>query len=432
MPRSLLARTFLAIGAVLVLAMTAWFALVRAYEYEPRALAAARTIVSLINLTRSALISAQPDLRRALLTDLADSEGIRVYPFEADDRLSAHEPSAFTNRVVALVRETLGPATRFAASRDGQVAFWVSFHIDQDDEYWIAMDPDRLNPPLTRQLIGWAALALALALAGAYAIVYRLKPPLSALARAASTIGRGKHPAPLQEQGPEELRTVAAAFNQMTRDLARLDQDRAIVVAGVSHDLRTPLARMRLAIEMAGVDAATREGMAMDIDEMDRIIGQFLDFARLDPSDPLDPVDVALLAQDVARGYVQRQHDLRTHIAAMAPAYLRAMAIRRLLTNLIDNAFRYAGGTVELNVSRADQHLTIEVLDRGNGIPASETERLKQPFQRLESARSNASGSGLGLAIVERITRMHGGRFDLLERPGGGLIARVTLALNAA
>ena len=169
-PRSLLARTFLSIALVLVLAMGAWFALVRTYEYEPRALAASRMIVSVVNLTRSALVTAQPDLRRSLLVDLAEREGIRVYPAELEDRIDPLPAGGFLGRVETLTREALGRDTRFGVARDSTAALWVSFRIDEDD-YWVTMDPDRLNPPLTRQLAGWGLLALALALAGAFLIV---------------------------------------------------------------------------------------------------------------------------------------------------------------------------------------------------------------------------------------------------------------------
>ena len=411
--------------------MGAWFALVRTYEYEPRALAASRMIVSVVNLTRSALVTAQPDLRRSLLVDLAEREGIRVYPAELEDRIDPLSAGGFLGRVETLTREALGRDTRFGVARDSTAALWVSFRIDEDD-YWVTMDPDRLNPPLTRQLAGWGLLALALALAGAFLIVYRLRRPLSALAGAAREIGRGKHPAPLPETGPDELRTLARAFNQMSSDLARLDQDRALILAGVSHDLRTPLARLRLGIELSQADEQTKYDMALDIDEMDKIIGQFLDFARTETSESTAEVDLAALATEIAGQYRARGREIDTHTESVPTLRVRPLALRRLITNLIDNAYRYAGVGIELSTHSDAEGIYVEVRDCGPGIPPEEMERLKQPFQRLESARTNAGGSGLGLAIVDRIARMHGGRFDLLPREGGGLIARVSLPHSAA
>jgi two-component system, OmpR family, osmolarity sensor histidine kinase EnvZ len=217
----------------------------------------------------------------------------------------------------------------------------------------------------------------------------------------------------------------------MTRDLARLEDDRALILAGVSHDLRTPLARLRLGLEMADADAPLKGGMAADIDEMDRIIGQFLDFARAAGGEPAAPTDLAALARDIAARYRDAGHALTEEIVAVPEVTVRPMAIRRLVTNLVDNAIRHGDGDIRLRVAPASRAAVIEVLDRGPGIPADEVERLKQPFTRLETARSGKGGSGLGLAIVDRIARMHGGSFDLLPREGGGLVARVTFPLRA-
>jgi two-component system osmolarity sensor histidine kinase EnvZ len=170
--------------------------------------------------------------------------------------------------------------------------------------------------------------------------------------------------------------------------------------------------------------------MAADIDEMDRIIGQFLDFARAAGGEPAAPTDLAALAREVAGHYRETGHALADEIADVPVASVRRLAVRRLMTNLVDNAFHYGEKDVRLRVAPAGRTIVVEVLDRGPGIPADEVERLKQPFTRLETARSGKGGSGLGLAIVERIARMHGGAFDLLPRDGGGLVARVTFPLK--
>jgi two-component system osmolarity sensor histidine kinase EnvZ len=213
----------------------------------------------------------------------------------------------------------------------------------------------------------------------------------------------------------------------MARDLARLEDDRALILAGVSHDLRTPLARLRLGVEMAETDPQLKSGMAADIDEMDRIIGQFLDFARIAGGEPVAATDLAALAREVAQRHRELGHALAEEIAPTLALELRPLAIRRLISNLLDNAFRYASADVRLRVAPSAGGAVIEVLDRGPGIPAGEAERLRQPFTRLETARSGKGGSGLGLAIVDRIARMHEGTLELAPRPGGGLVARVVL-----
>jgi two-component system osmolarity sensor histidine kinase EnvZ len=424
-PRTLLWRAFLLIAALILASVAAYFQIFRLYDREPRARQAARMVVSVVNLTRAALVSARPDLRRELLVELAESEGIRIYPVERGERLVGPPPDQpLVQLVDAEIRRQLGPDTRIAFERDGLPAFWVSFRID-DDEYWVMLPRSRIERQLALQWLGWGGLTLALALAGAFLIVVHLRRSLAALARAAADIGRGKRPAPLAESGPTEIKTVSRAFNQMTRDLARLEDDRALILAGVSHDLRTPLARLRLGLEMAGADAQVRTGMAADIDEMDRIIGQFLDFARAAGGEAPAPTDLAGLAREVIQRYRELGYPVTDGIEPTPELALRPLAVRRLVSNLLDNALRYGGTDVGVRVTAAAAGAAIEVLDRGPGIPPDEVERLKQPFTRLDSARSGKGGSGLGLAIVDRIARMHGGTFELAPRAGGGLVARV-------
>ena len=429
-PRTLLWRTFLLIAALILASVAAYFQIFRVYDREPRARQAAQMVVSVVNLTRAALVSARTDLRRELLVELSEREGIRVYPAEPGEHVIA--PPADRPMVqLALdeIRRQLGDDTRFAFEREGLRGFWVSFRIE-DDEYWVMLPRERLERQFALQWIGWAALTLALALAGAFLTVFRLKRPLAALTSAASYIGRGRIPPPLAEVGPAEIVTVSRGFNQMTRDLARLEDDRALILAGVSHDLRTPLARLRLGLEMSQVDLQLKNGMTADIDEMDRIIGQFLDFARVAGGEPPAPTDLSALARELASRYREGGRALREEIESTPEVTLRPLAVRRLMGNLLDNAFRYGEKDVRLRVGPCDAGVAIEVLDRGPGIPPDEVDRLKQPFTRLERARSGAGGSGLGLAIVDRIARMHNGTFELLPREAGGLVARVTLPLR--
>jgi two-component system osmolarity sensor histidine kinase EnvZ len=426
-PRTLLWRTFLLIAALILVSVAAYFQIFRISEREPRAHQIAQMVVSVVNLTRAALVTAQPDLRRELLLQLAEREGIRVYPVEPDEQVVAPpQDRPLIQLATEEIRRQLGPDTRIAFERDGLAAFWVSFRID-DDEYWVMLPRERVERQFALQWLGWGSLTLALALTGAFLIVFRLKRPLAALTRAATEIGHGKIPAPLPESGPTEIETVSRAFNQMTRDLARLEDDRALILAGVSHDLRTPLARLRLGLEMVDADPQLKGGMAADIDEMDRIIGQFLDFARAAGGEKLAATDLAGLAHEVAGRYRETGHALTEDISQVPAIPLRTLSVRRLIANLLDNAYRYGEKDVVLRVAPAQSGAMIEVLDRGPGIPLEEVERLKQPFTRLETARSGKGGSGLGLAIVDRIARMHAGSFDLLPRDGGGLIARVTL-----
>ena len=435
-PQSLLWRTFLLLTVLMLLSVAAWFAIFSTYEREPRARQLAQTLVSVANLTRAALISARPEARRELLRDLSDREGIHIYPADAADRIEVLPDRAFLRRVEELVREQLGPATRLSLERDGERALFVSFRIDDGDEgdYWLALPRERIDRVFPLSWLGWGVAALLISLFGAWLIVFRITRPLKALQQAARKVGAGETAPRLDESGPTELATVAHAFNQMSADLAQIDQDRALILAGISHDLRTPLTRLRMGIEMSA-DEELREGMTADVEEMDKTIGQFLDFARSEGGEAPLEVDVAALLAEIAAQY--RRRGFKVELAgadagaATSANFLRArpQALRRAVNNLVDNALRYAGSDqpVELALSAAGDELLIEVSDRGPGIPPQDVERIKRPFARLDAARSNAVGAGLGLAIVERIARSHNGRLELLARAGGGLCARLAV-----
>jgi two-component system, OmpR family, osmolarity sensor histidine kinase EnvZ len=428
-PKTLLWRTFLLIAALMLLSVVAWFQIFTTYERDPRARQLSQLVVSVVNLTRTALITARPDARIDLLRELSDREGIHIYPAEPEDRIAPLPDRPFLNHVQELLREELGPNTRLTLERDDEQGLFVSFIIE-DDAYWVALPRERIERHFPLQWLGWGAAALVLALFGAWLVMFRVTRPLKALERAAAEIGRGRRPAPVVEAGPEEIRLLARNFNQMNADLARLDEDRALILAGVSHDLRTPLTRLRMGIEMSISDEATRQEMVADIEEMDRSIGQFLDFARADGGEPPEKVDLAALLEALVEQYRRRGHNVTTFLGGVPRRLtLRPKAIRRAVGNLIDNALRHAGADqpIELGLAMQAGKATIEVRDRGPGIPATEVERLKLPFTRLQSARTNAIGTGLGLAIVDRIARGHGGSFDLLPRDGGGLVARISL-----
>jgi two-component system osmolarity sensor histidine kinase EnvZ len=276
---SLFARSFLLIALLVVTSLIVSLAILRAYQREPLAAELSRQTGSIVNLTRAALINADPEKRLGLLRELSDMEDIRVYAASPGEALEPMPSEPLLNRVAQLVHVMLGERTRFAWARDGVEGFWVSFFIDED-EYWIALPRERVLPDETTEWIGWGALTLVLSLLAAWLIASRIAGPLSALARAARLVGSGLTPEPLPEEGPRELRTVASAFNRMTSDLASMERERTIVLAGISHDLRTPLSRLRLALEMSGADESIHGGMSTDIEEMDQVIGQFLDFAR--------------------------------------------------------------------------------------------------------------------------------------------------------
>lgn len=431
-PDSLLARSFLLIALLLLLSLGGWFEIYRSYQRAPIAREIAQQTVTIINLTRAAIVNADPRLRLELLQDLNESEGIRVYVGSPDELLEPVPEAPLYNLIGEQVRQMLGPGTRIAFARNGLPGYWVSFNIDED-EFWVKLERERLEPDFASQWIGWGVFALLLSLLGAWLIASRISRPLAALTRAAHQIGRGERAEPAPEIGAVEIRTLAAAFNQMSSDLAQLERDRAMVLAGISHDLRTPLARLRLGLEMLGAqvenERSLTDGLTADIEEMDKIIGQFLDFAK-GTSETRAEADLGALVAEICERYDRLGHPLEHGSVPEVRLPLAQMAVRRAISNLVDNALRYGGGAVEIALQITADRAIVEVRDRGPGIPAADTERMKQPFTRMEQARSGAGSSGLGLAIVDRVARMHGGALELLARPGGGLVARLSMRLR--
>jgi two-component system osmolarity sensor histidine kinase EnvZ len=424
---TLFARSFLLIALLNVAAVLASFQIWRVYEREPRARALAQEMVSVVNLTRAALVSADPFRRRDLLIDLNEAEGLRVYPATNSEKLEPLPDDPLLELVAQRVRQVLGPETRFSYARDGMDGFWVSFFIDSD-EFWVMLPRERVQRRFGLEWLGWGVALLAIALAGAWLIASTLARPLAALTRATSRLGRGESHEPVPEEGPRELRMLAAAFNRMARDLESLERERAMVLAGISHDLRTPLSRLRLALEMSGADSSASAAMIADIEEIDAVIGQFLDYARGENEAKAENDLIAVL-EDLAGRYARLGKKVALNDTPVPPFPFARMSVQRAIANLVDNALRYAGEPVEIRSRAAGGKVIVEVLDRGPGIPPAEVERLKQPFTRLDHSRAGPGGSGLGLAIVERIARAHGGTLELLPRDGGGLVARVVLQL---
>src|SRR4051812_44149644 len=246
-----------------------------------------------------------------------DTEGLRVFPVTASEKTQPLPDDPLFEKVAEKVRESLGAETRFAYSHDGEDGFWVSFFIDED-EFWVMLPRERFEPIFGLQWLGWLGAGLVLSLIGAWFIASNIARPPAAMRPAAIRLGRGQPHEPLPESGAHELRTVAAAFNRMATNLEGMERERAMVLAGISHDLRTPLSRLRLALEMSGADSQISDAMIADIDEIDAIIGQFLDFAR-GTNEQKDENDLGELLGELTEHYARIGKDVRLIPHALAP-----------------------------------------------------------------------------------------------------------------
>lgn len=306
------------------------------------------------------------------------------------------------------------------------------------DEHWLVLPPVQAVHRFARTWLIASVVSGGLALLGAWLIQRRINRPLARLVDAARAVGAGQRRLALPTDGPEETAALARGFNEMAAALARDEEERLLMLAGLSHDLRTPLAKIRLASELlrdAGQgDPALLDTLDRSLHGLDGLLTQFLDYARAaHPAEHEAPVEIPLrdfLAETLglAPGLPQPV------LAPGAPVTRRArpQALRRMVLNLVINAQNHGAPPIEVACGEDGGAAWIEVRDRGPGIEASRVDVLKRPFQRGDAARGGAPGSGLGLAIVERIARGEGAELRLLPREGGGLVARVAWPSAAA
>jgi two-component system osmolarity sensor histidine kinase EnvZ len=435
MPGGLFWRTFMLIGLLMMLSLGTWVVAFRAMNVTPQAEQFAQHITSIVNTTRAAIQHSAPEHRRSLLQDLAQNESIRIYPLESDDITAPMPASSINTALYASLRARLGKDTQVAGQVNGVDAIWVSFRID-DDNYWVSITRDRFDRLAGIQWLFWGTAAVLLSLVGAALVVGFVNQPLARIGRAAMQLARGQSPTPLPDSNLREIRMLNEAFNGMVGDLQRLEADRTLILAGISHDLRTPMARLGLEVEMARISEDTKLAMAADIHQMDMIVAQFLDYAKPRSKQPDTLVDLSAIV-DAQADLIERQGvQVSKHVSEGIKVTGNETELTRAVTNLIDNARKYGrkpeakSAEIEVWLRLIGGRAVFEVLDNGPGVPAADLDRIKRPFTRANEARSQASGAGLGLAIVGRVVRRSGGKWRIANRPGGGLAVMVELPLG--
>lgn len=340
----------------------------------------------------------------------------------------AHESFPFLDYVVEAyaqeVADHLGEPVEVRLELRKSPVVWV--HAASFGEDWLVVPWRFLRQYDRYVIIGYTIVFPVLALFAALFVSTHLNRHLRRLSDAARGVGRGEGVPRLEEtHGPREFLEVNRVFNRMAADLERSRKDRELLLAGVSHDLRTPLTRIRLSAEFLE-DAEMRDGIVRDIEDMDAIIDQFIGYIRDGRDEPMLPGDLNALVREAVA-----QHDgerIELGLGDLPPVPFRRLAMKRLLDNLLTNAFRYAPeGLIEVRTRRTrGGDVVLSVADRGPGIPPDQLPDLLEPFTRGDKARTT-KGSGLGLAIVRRIAQMHNGRIEVLNRDGGGLKVRVYL-----
>ncbi len=430
---SLFWRTFFLLALLLAGGVFAWTQTFRAMEFEPRAVQAAQQIADLVNLSRAALGSTDGIQRVTLIKSMQNQEGMRLQPREPKDKWEPYEVDRFTRAIGQELRSRLGPDTLVASEVNGSAGLWVGFSFDKDP-YWLQADPTRMQPITWTTLFVWVGIAVVASVLGSVAIARLINQPLRDLSFAASRIREGEFDSRLDENTlTSEIRQVNMGFNRMARELAKVEEDRAVMLAGISHDLRTPLARLRLEAEMSVSDEEAKRNMALDIDQLDAIIDKFMDYAR--PGEvKLTAVHLSsLVDREMAAFRDPSQIRITSRVAIDTKVMADETELGRVLANLFENARRYGRSTdtgiarVVVSYARTGPWVILSVRDHGPGVDPRKIAQLTTPFFRGDAARTAATGAGLGLAIVEKAIQRMSGTFEIANAADGGLIAHIRL-----
>lgn len=432
----LFSRTFFLLLSLMAVSFGIWLQIFFSMESGPRAAQMAQRVSTSVSLTRTALENTPIELRPNLLLDLATKESVRVQPRDDDDVMEPIQRSTYWLKVSDDIRTVLGSQTLIMWAVNDAPGIWVSFDLNTD-QYWLVFDREQLSLIAGTEWLGWILSALLLSFFGAAISVRFVNQPLARLAQVSRQITRGETPSPLPEKGPAEIRDMNVSFNRMIRDMRQSEADREIMLAGISHDLRTPLARMRLEIELSNVSDETRHAIDEDLAQIDRSIGQLMEYARPAAKAPDEGVNISQALLELYER--ERSHteslggELTQDIQPRLFALIDGNDLKRVVSNLIENARRYGRNPkddkvhIHLSTYSKGNLIIIQVQDQGLGVDEHEIQRLLRPFSRGELARTGVNGAGLGLAIVERLLSQVQGSLTLISPPGEGLTARIEI-----
>ncbi len=424
-PATLFGRALLTLILTFGLFAVATFTIIAVYALIPVAQRSAADLASIMVLSARTLQQLPPSLR--------DDYRARL-EHEYQIRLSEEQPLAdqthyffpYLHQFKLALAERLGkPIEVISSVANGERWFWVELEVDKGS-LWTGFPRTRLG---TRPLAGLSIIfgvAVLMILVTTTILAGRITQPLKRLSKAAEQVAHGFSPNALPETGPAELANLARQFNTASHQIRELLANRTLLLTGISHDLRTPLTRLRLAIEMLPENTpqtlATR--MERDIEEMNALITQAVEFGKNLGAGRRDNVNLSRLVEDLAAG--RPRIIWQRGPTCVYP--VNALALRRILGNLIENALRYSQDLVEIHLDCKASKPMICVLDRGPGIPDSEREAVLRPYYRLESSRNRRTGgSGLGLAVVHQLALANQMRLHLGQRQGGGTIASIHL-----
>jgi two-component system osmolarity sensor histidine kinase EnvZ len=427
LPSSLFARALLTLVLAFGLFAILTFGSVVYYALIPVAERSAEDLAAFMVLSSRTLVQLPPELRGEYREKLERDYGLRLVDEAQPPRNLRPYFFPYVRRLDLALEARIGqPAGVMSNQIEGERWFWTSLPAG-DRRIWAGFPRDRIHTKPLEGLLVIFAIAALLVVVTAALLARRVTAPLERLSRAAEQVARGGHPHPLPETGPRELARLARQFNEASRQVQELIANRTVLLAGMSHDLRTPLTRLRLALEMlpSVTDRAQVERMERDLDEMNALITQAVELGRTLGAGERAAVDLSQLVGDLAAG----QARVRWQSPGPCPYRVNVLALRRIVGNLLENALRYSRERVDLHLDCGQRPPVVLVLDRGPGIPEAEREAVFRPFHRLEHSRNRRTGgSGLGLAVARQLAMANGIEIRLDPRSGGGTVASARLA----
>ncbi len=429
LPRSSFSQTVMLIGCLLLTNQLVSYISVAVYFIKP----SYQQINQLIARQVKLLFVGGVDIGREHLT-MVDALNAKVsddtmqFYNQKQARLAGIDRATYYNFLSSQMSEYLGGEAEVRIAQGEEFEIWI--RPPQAPSIWIKVPLTGLNEKNLSPLTLYLMVIGALSVAGGWWFARQQNRPLRRLQKAATAVSRGDYPAPLPLSGSTEIVEVTNTFNQMSHSMKQLEQDRALLMAGISHDLRTPLTRIRLASEMmVEEDQYLKDGIVNDIEDMDAIINQFISYIRQDQEGTRELEQINNLIQDVIQAESNREGEIASELSTCPSVPMQAIAVKRVISNLVENAYRYGNGWVRINSQFNGKYVGFSVEDNGPGIDEEQIPKLFQPFTQGDTARGSV-GSGLGLAIIKRIVDRHQGKVILTNRSEGGLHAQVWLPIE--
>ncbi|WP_052700467.1 ATP-binding protein [Methylocucumis oryzae] len=428
LPRSLLARSAVLIASLIIVSQLITGIAFIYWVQLPRLQVISALAKSHLHSVRVSLRLLAEEKRAAYLQAAGHDFGMSILSEKPKLDTNDVKPPLVVDKFIQLYRNNLLPGESITYQAQPEPYIYVQIS-EANTPYWIRYEVKPFSTDFDKHWLGIIILLIFLAVLGGLVIHRALNKPLQRLADVVSRIGKGQRVSYIPEQGPDEIIAFIRALNRMNTDLKQLEADRNLMLAGISHDLRTPITRIQLALEMLGGDFDTdmKNRILANLAEIEGGLRQCLDFARDAGDEPTQSADLNELAHLCAASYKANGFEIALDLCEEAETVIRPFAMERLVRNLLDNAIKYAGVGIALATRIDGDTLYLSVLDRGKGIKNEDLEVLRRPFTRANAARGGTSGYGLGLAIVDKIIEAHKAHIEYLPREGGGLEVRIKL-----